>query len=180
MKLAGLGDSNTWGYPFGPHHSWLQGVANKLSCQVFNHGINGECVYDMRLRVPAVAQDQPDAIIIMGGTNDAFEGIALAELQREYRAIIDELTVLTSCRILIGLPIPLNHKVEELLAKEYREWMKSFALEQKIEVIDFYSALLDSSTGGIRSEYNLDGVHPNQQGFERMAEEAVNTLLRKI
>ncbi len=179
MKLAGLGDSNTWGYPFGPRHSWLHEVANKLSLQVFNHGINGECVHDMRVRVPEVAQDQPDAIIIMGGTNDAFEAIALTELQREFRAIVDELEALTSSRIFIGLPIPLNHPVEELLLKGYRDWMKSFALERKIEVIDFYHALLDSSTGGIRTEYNLDGVHPNQKGFERMAEEAVKSLSRK-
>lgn len=176
MKLAGLGDSNTWGYPLGPDHSWLQDVANELSCQALNHGVNGECFSDMIVRVPEVIKEQPDVIIITGGTNDAFEAISVGHMLRELRAIVDELKENTASRILIGLPIPLDYPAEELLIKQYREGMKIFAGERNIEVIDFYSALVDSVNGGIRAEYNLDGVHPNRKGFERMGKEAVKRI----
>lgn len=64
MKIAGLGDSNTWGFPFGPSYSWLYALGELLSCRVMNHGVNGECLADMRARVPEVIQDRPDLVIL--------------------------------------------------------------------------------------------------------------------
>lgn len=178
MKIAGLGDSNTWGFPFGPTYSWLYILGEKLSCKVMNHGVNGESVADMRARVPEVIRDQPDVVIITGGTNDAFEGIPVEQVGNELTDLIDQLQAKTSSTIILGLPIPLDYQAEELFLNQYRDWMRNFAAERQLPVIDFYSALLDQQKGGILAQYNADGVHPNREGFERMAMEAYS-LLRK-
>lgn len=176
MKIVGLGDSNTWGFPYGPDYSWLHALGMKLSCEVLNHGINGECLSDMRARIPQVLAAQPELVIVMGGTNDAFEGLSLHQVNNELTAIVDELTAKTASTILVGLPIPTDYQAEELLLQQYRAWMRSFATERGIAVIDFYSCLLDPQTGGIFAKYNMDGVHPNGEGFKRMAEEAYRVV----
>ena len=176
MKIVGLGDSNTWGYPFGPHYSWLHHVGNELSCQVINRGVNGECFPDMRWRLQEVINDQPDIVIVMGGVNDVFDWPTVQQVGEELTVIVDELQQKTSAQIIIGLPIPLGYPAEEMLLQECREWMRNFAKTRNLEVIDFYSALVDPKTGGILPDYNADEVHPNREGFMKMGELAVSRL----
>ncbi|MDH2328695.1 SGNH/GDSL hydrolase family protein [Cereibacter sp. SYSU M97828] len=91
--LAGLGDSITYGfiprnYPGYPGRlsSYLQRMGEKLgAAQILNHGISGSTLAYDAARNPmcrrlADLDNTADLIIVMGGTNDVRNGIALGQM----------------------------------------------------------------------------------------------------
>lgn len=81
---------------------------------------------------------------------------------------------------LIGLPIPCDDLEENRLLALYLEVMQTYAAENEIVVIDFYSAMVDESGVGIKAGFHVDGVHPNEAGYKVMAEVTIDVLRSKI
>lgn len=176
MKIVGLGDSITWGYPYGPTDSWLTIVGEKLGYQYVNMGINGETTEEMLLRVPQVMAERPDVVILLGGTNDAYQGIALQNIQQNVTAIFTQITEGEEHNtvLVLGLPTPVQEADAEAVLLAYRKWLKIFARENRLPIIDFYTALHNPQTGNLQGEYDTDGCHPSRIGHEKMAETAID------
>jgi hypothetical protein len=134
----------------------------------------GELVRGKKPRfVIDVAALGPDYVIISGGSNDAFHGVAAPEAAGNVAAMA---AAARSCGIrpVIGLPPPVDYPEETLLA-EYRSLLRAFAAESALPVIDFYAALV-APDGGLRPGLHTDGVHPNEDGYALMAAAAVAAL----
>ncbi len=91
-KIAGLGDSITYGfiprnYPGYPGriNSWLDYTASKMGAEPLNYGISGSTLAYHATRNPMSRRfssipDAADLVIVMGGTNDVRNGIALGAM----------------------------------------------------------------------------------------------------
>lgn len=178
LKVMAIGDSITYGFPYEPDCSWVKIASNKLKIPMVNEGINGETTSEMADRFPeALLREKPTHVIITGGTNDVFDQVPLAAMQRN---IIEmgEIALSYGVEVIIGLPIPINDFVMEDILSGFRNWLASYAQAQGWRVIDFYSALLDQKTGFMAEAYDIDGVHPNLKGYKRLAEVVDRELFR--
>ncbi|GAF24845.1 lysophospholipase l1 and related esterases [Moorella thermoacetica Y72] len=189
IDLVGLGDSLTWGYPFGPEASWLNLAAAETGLQVINRGISGETTGEMLARFDEdVVRPGPRAVTIMGGTNDAWAGLAAAEVESNIRTMIDKARR-AGIEVIICLPPPLCRtgsdipasfleKMAGLLA-DYRDACRHLASSRGLELLDFYIPLLDQDTGWGKREFFVDDAHPSIKGYQAMAAVAVD-LFRKL
>lgn len=177
MRVVGLGDSITDGYPYSHQDSWLHIVCERLGYEYWNMGINGDLTEGMLSRVPSVLTVNPDLVIVLGGTNDAFHHRPLETVKSNITRIVMELRgAVKSPIVILGLPIPINDEYEEELLSSYRNWMKEFASEHRITVIDFYAGMVDPKTGHILPNFDADGCHPNVEGYKEMAKIAEDVL----
>lgn len=176
IKLVGLGDSITYGYPYEPELSWFNMTANQLHIDYINRGINGDTTDGMVSRFDRdVICYNPSHLVIMGGTNDAYSEVPVEQVLYNISEMV--VTALKNGVIpIIGLPIPCNELAKEKLLKQYREQMRQYALDNNIEVIDFHKAMVDASGLEIKERMHYDGLHPNKAGYKVMAGVAVAKL----
>jgi lysophospholipase L1-like esterase len=55
-KIVCLGDSLTYGYPYGPEVSWVYYVNSRSPLELINAGINGNTMEDLERRYQADVQ----------------------------------------------------------------------------------------------------------------------------
>jgi len=176
MKIVAIGDSITEGYPFSNQESWVEHLVQELQCQVLNQGICGDFTSGILKRFQRDVLDHaPTHVIILGGANDAYEKIHIEIVSANFKAMED------SCRQneiipIFGLPTPSLLPEEEQFLIEYRNWLKSYAVEKGIILIDFYSPFLNRIRVGEGVKLFVDEVHPSIDGYALMGEVAVRSL----
>lgn len=175
-KIVAIGDSITYGYPYSPEQSWLYFAAKELDVEYVNNGINGDTTSGMLNRFDRdVCRYKPSHVIIMGGTNDAYEGIEVSQVVGNIKNMV-QLALEKQITPVIGLPIPCNEWSVEILLGEYRETIQDYAVNNDIIYIDFYTAMVDEDNAEIKSGLHCDGAHPSEAGYKTMAEVAVGVL----
>ncbi|MDD4802233.1 MAG: GDSL-type esterase/lipase family protein [Syntrophomonas sp.] len=168
IKVVCLGDSITWGFPYGPEYSWVKMLADVLKGEVINQGINGNTTSDMLARFNrAVINAKPTHVIIMGGANDVI-------CQESFEQIVFNIQSMTEkalengIKVIMGTPPPIDEPEPERRLKRIREWIINHARMKHLAIIDFAAAFFDSS-GNIRLEYLLaDGAHPSSKGYQAL------------
>ncbi len=185
------GDSLTEGMDIEVAYRWPSLLQNVLRTEVINTGIGGDTTAGLLSRFATdVIPQKPDAVILMGGTNDFWWDlpvkIVLANLfSMAYQAQFHGIAPL------FGLPIPVDNEravkqpysppeggYDQLLTKvkALGKKLKSTADENDIPVLDFYHIFIDDADQ-IRSSLFLDdGVHANRQGHRLMAELAMSQI----
>ncbi|HHV65004.1 MAG TPA: lysophospholipase [Peptococcaceae bacterium] len=178
MRVVALGDSITEGYLCYPQDSWVAIVANELQIEMYNLGICGDLTRDMRRRMRRqVLPLAPSHCIILGGANDAFCQVDLEDYSENIEIIV-EYCWRNDIIPVLGIPTPTMAYPEEFILQAYRDWLREYAEEKKITIIDFYAALVDATGMMARQEFFLDEVHPNVEGYRAMAEAAGKVLRR--
>ncbi|MGI9953251.1 SGNH/GDSL hydrolase family protein [Moorellaceae bacterium AZ2] len=183
VDIVGLGDSLTYGYPYGPEASWLHLVGRRTGLVVVNRGVNGETTGEMLARFREdVVQLEPRVVIIMGGTNDAWAGVAAFQVKENVRIMVEKAREAgispvialppPLCRADSGIPLSFLTEMASAL-KSYRECYQNLAAREGLGLLDFYTPLLDRETGWGRREYFVDDAHPNRRGYQVMAEAAL-------
>lgn len=176
ISIAAIGDSITYGFPYTPERSWFNLAAKQLNIEYVNRGINGDTTSGMLERFYRhVLQHKQSHVIIMGGTNDAYAGMAVDDVLSNMQTMV-ELAVDNNITPIIGLPIPCDDVDVERLLQQYREQMCQYAADNNIEVIHFHRAMVDDSSSKIKEELYYDGVHPNEDGYRVMAGIALEFL----
>jgi lysophospholipase L1-like esterase len=71
-------------------------------------------------------------------------------------------------KVILGTPTVIDEPEFERLTERIRYWIKSYARENNLPVIDFASAFFDEN-GQMRTDLLLaDGGHPTIQGYQAM------------
>lgn len=178
IKIVAIGDSITYGYPYEPALSWFDIVASQLNIGYINQGINGDTTDGMLSRFERnVLRYKPSHVIIMGGTNDAYAGIAVEDVTNNIRDMV-ELAVQNDIIPILGLPIPCNDFAEEQLLEQYREEILQIVKGNRIEIIDFHKDMAEENGKYIKSGLYCDDVHPNEVGYKVMAGVAAKALTK--
>lgn len=175
-RVIALGDSLTYGYPFGKALSWVHFTEQALGLPILNQGVNGDTFREMLQRLTRDVLDlMPDVCVVSGGANDVFQGMDDKLMQSNVAKIIERLAEAKILPVL-GLPAPVEDEVMEKELAKLRRWMKRAAKEQGLKVVDFYSACLDPKKKKPIPGYFEDGVHPSSKGYQAMSKEAIKIL----
>ncbi|MBS3887210.1 MAG: hypothetical protein KGZ41_06495 [Dethiobacter sp.] len=174
IKIYALGDSITYGFPYGPDHSWVRILAQKTGLAIINGGINGDTTTLMLHRLSQAFNHNPSHLLLLGGTNDAYWGQDLRTVTQNIREIC------LRCREqkiypLLATPIPVDEPQVEAVLGEYRAFIQETAKKEDIPLIPFHKAFL-AEDKRFKVELTVDGCHPNLDGYKAMAELAIKKL----
>lgn len=164
----------------GGYPSRLQGLLRteypSLSITVNNGGKGGEVTADGKARLPTVMRASNDLVVIMEGVNDLNAGYDFRSIQENLRTMVRTAknagkvvmlgTVLPVVTVVVdGLPYTKsdNQAIEELNRR-----LKIVAGEEQVILADFWASFKASSN--IDGLFSGDGLHPNANGYNRMAE----------
>jgi acyl-CoA thioesterase I len=180
IRVACVGDSITWGsgYP-----AYLQAILGK-NYTVENFGVSGSAVlwksdkpYVTQLAYWNAITYQPDIVVIMLGTNDASEKNApnINEFSDNYMRLIHQFQALRSApQVYLVDPPPILNNTLNLsdtnLIQEVIPRIEQVATKLNLPTINMHSTLLDYP------EYFGDGVHPNSDGGELIANTIGNVI----
>jgi acyl-CoA thioesterase-1 len=165
LLLLAFGDSLTHGYglPAGttfPEKLGLALEARGWKVRVINGGNSGETTAGGRARLDWALAEEPDAVILELGANDALRGLDPVASYANLEAMLGRLEVAEVPALLAGMRAPPN------LGAEYVEAFNAIypRLAAAHDVI-YYPFFLDGVAA--RPALNQhDGIHPNAQGVE--------------
>ena len=179
-----LGDSITYGSglsqemrPLACYPAQLQELLG-AKYRVMNYGVSGRTLTDVPERsyrdtgyLDMVKMQSPDILVVMLGTNDSKEDVWDAQrYQEEYVALVEELQAIESePDIYLMIPpeaFPYEDGVivyginNDIIHDEIRHIVRTVSEETGAGLIDLYAVTEN------HPEYFVDGVHPNEQGYE--------------
>jgi acyl-CoA thioesterase-1 len=109
-------------------------------------------------------------LIVSFGGNDGLRGLPVAQMKDNLSTIIDKARERNVVVILAGMEAPPNFGAE--YATGFRQAFRDVAMKKRVLFIPF---LLKDVAG--RSEMNQsDGIHPNQQGAQIVADTVWSVL----
>jgi len=160
-----------------------------------DRGISGQTTPQMLIRFrPDVIALQPKAVVILAGTNDlagntgpmTLESIednlvAMADLAKanSIRVVFASILPVSDYEQRDGKPIIRTTQRPPEKIKALNEWMKTYAANNKLTYLDYYSAMVDDK-GFLKDELSEDGLHPNAKGYEIMAPLAEAAIVRAL
>jgi acyl-CoA thioesterase I len=171
FKILVLGDSLTEGYGVEKEDAFPALLQARLreggrgeGIEVVNGGSSGSTSASGVRRLKWYARTQPDLVILALGSNDGLRGVKVEETRRNVEAAI------VFCKekgwkvALTGLEVPPNYGAR--YADEFRKVYPELAKKHDLHLHGF---LLEGVAG--EPAMNIaDGIHPNEKGHARIAE----------
>jgi lysophospholipase L1-like esterase len=182
-RVVFLGDSITRGWMvFHPEFFIGNGYIDR--------GISGQTTPQMLVRFRQdVIQLAPEAVHLMGGTNDIAENTGPFDFEATKNNLMSMVELARTHRIRIVLAaIPPAaafpwRSVPDAVAKirALNEWIRAYANQNSFGFAD-YTLLLDDGAGAMKPGLSYDGVHPTRAGYlamETAATTAINETLAR-
>lgn len=181
-----LGDSTTAGTPLfkSPVEAPPDGEGDERSqfaywlrqahpdWQVLNRGVNGERSDEIARRFDRdVLAHAPAVVVIIAGVNDVYQGRPAAQVIDELRAMYDR-AARASLPIVAGTIVPYNTATADQNARmrEINTWIAAEATRRAgLTCVDTRAATA-SATDPDRLAASPDDLHPDIEGYRRMAE----------
>lgn len=175
-RVIALGDSLTYGYPFGKAMSWVMYTEQAVGVPILNQGVNGDTFREMLQRLTRDVLDlRPEYCLISGGANDIYQGMSQQLMEANLKKILDRLKE-AKIKPVLGLPPPMEDGEMEKELGKFRRWLKKNAKDRSLKVMDFYGAFIDPKKKKPIPAFYEDGVHPSSKGYQAMAKEAIKVL----
>jgi lysophospholipase L1-like esterase len=157
---------------------------------LIDRGISGQTTPQMLLRFyQDVVALHPRVVHIMGGTNDIAGNTGPTDanaFKDNIRAMVELAQANGIQVVLASIPpasaftwAPALKPAGQVVA--LNTWLKGYAAERNAIYADYYSALVDPATSGMRKDTTSDGVHPATLGYATMrpiAERAIASAER--
>ena len=158
---AGLGLSETQSYP---HLLQKRIDADGFRYEVMNAGVSGDTSAGGLRRLDWVLQEDVRVLVVALGANDGLRGLSVSEMKHNLGQIIETARAKHVVVILAGMEAPPNYGAE--YASSFRQAYRELALQYRVPFIPF---LLDKVAGQAALN-QADGIHPNPQGAEIVAD----------
>lgn len=199
--LVCLGDSITQGEGDTDNLGWVgrlnRFLAQRHACHytVHNLGISGQILKELHHRYHTECLiRRPDIVLIAGGTNDCqrhddpqhplitspYQQFAVWRkwakdlLHARHRTFILGVTPAHA----LYMPYTFEGEPKTWILREdlqdYNARLQEFAQQHHIPFIDFWPSWHDLSL----TDYTVDGVHPNADGYEKMAHTIIDALIQ--
>ncbi len=173
-----LGDSLTAGYGVKEEFSYPSLLQNSLGKDytIINAGVSGNTSAGGLRRVNWYFNRKIDILILALGANDGLRGLPVEKTTENLQEIINfakeknpEIVIL-----LAGMKVPPNMGAE--YSEKFEKIFPDLAEKNKIFLIPF---LLEGVAGF--PEFNLpDGIHPNEKGQAKVADNILKILSEKL
>ena len=140
-------------------------------------GISGQTTPQMLVRFHQdVVALRPTVVVILAGTNDIAgnTGTATLEMIEDNLMAMTEIAAQHHIRVILSSVLPVFdypwkpglEPAPTIIA--LNAWMKRYASDAGAIYLDYHSAMADAR-GGLPTALSTDGVHPNDEGYRRMA-----------
>jgi len=176
--------------------AWARFFADEFPGKPYvGRGISGQTTPQMLIRFrPDVIALHPKVVVILAGTNDiagntgpmaleTIQGnlISMAELAKAnlIKVVFASILPISDYDQRDGKPIIRSTQRPPEKIKALNEWMKTYAANNKLTYLDYYSAMVDDK-GFLRDELSEDGLHPNAKGYEIMTPLAEAAIARAL
>lgn len=156
------------GYPFLHQNKWIGSNASGFEIVGYDAGISGHKIQDCIDDVDRVLRLQADACLLLIGTNDiSGSSTTIADMKTRYEALID--IIIDSGTNVWGLTVMPRNAVdgsadwttaERLVHLEFNDWLRSLdRVKSGFTLFDWYSVLVDHTTGDMITGFTSDSVH---------------------
>lgn len=161
--------SDTGGYP--PKLSDLLN-GNSRPAVVANFGLDSESTYEGSRRIESVLASFPaNLILIQEGTNDIIIGVSSFTSGYNLQNMITKAKNAGVTPLLATLPAVDRNGGMSLVPNEWNPMIRNLAASNDVVVVDIYAATLPAWDANFP-----DGVHPNDTGYQIMANTWFATL----
>lgn len=184
LRILALGDSLTAGFGLMAGQSYPSLVEAMLLDQGFdvsliNEGISGDTSFGAKMRLSYALARSPDLAVVELGLNDWFMGFEPSVTESALDAILRELARREIRTILAGMTAPPEMSFTPYSPQDFDALYSRLAQKHGVTLFpDFLQGVVGEPS------LTLDGVHPNTQGTQRIAErifpyvkQAVQTIL---
>ena len=191
-----MGDSTTAGTPGfqSPREAPPKGQGNVESQYAFwlmrshpewdviNQGINGERSDQIRARLDAdVLSLRPSAVIVIAGVNDVYQGLGAERVEGQLEAMYSRAAD-DGLALVAGTIVPFNTATADQNARmrEINGWIQAQARrDRRIVFVDTRAAVAAADEPD-RLAASPDGLHPDVDGYRRMADAIAPALQRAL
>ena len=177
-RIVAFGDSLTAGLGLLEQEAYPAHLQRRIDevgykFEVVNAGLSGDTSAGGLRRLDWALEGDVRVLIIAFGGNDGLRGLPVSQMKDNLSEIIDKARERNAVVILAGMEAPPNFGQE--YATAFRQAFRDVALSRRVLFMPF---LLKDVAG--KSELNQgDGIHPNQQGAQIIADN-VWTLLEPL
>jgi len=179
--IACFGDSLTAGFGVDEGQSYPDVLQRELDrrgyrYRVENLGESGDTTQDGLARLSAVAGGKPALVVLEFGANDGLRGQPLANTEANLARMIEALQQTGARVVLAGMTLPPNYGPEYI--RQFEALYGRMTAKYKLALIPF----LLVGVGGDPQLMQRDGLHPNVEGYRRVAgtvEKAIEPFLKK-
>jgi len=176
-KLLILGDSISAGFGIKESENWVQILENSvnssgLQLKIINSSISGDTTIGGLSRIENdLATHKPNYVLVELGGNDALRGYPIDKIKNNLSKIIDAIFQAEANPIIMQIRIPPNYGKNYVAA--FESIYSEIAVEKNIPKMTFLleKVALDKSL------MQLDGIHPNKQTQQIIAEQVKKELL---
>jgi acyl-CoA thioesterase-1 len=174
-KIVLLGDSLTAGLGLMETQAYPARLQQRIDVDGYNYevdnaGVSGDTSAGGLRRLDWALQGNVRLLILALGANDGLRGLSVDEMKNNLTQIIQRARDRNVMVILAGMEAPPNYGQE--YAASFRQAFRDVARQERVVFIPF---LLDKVAG--RPELNqADGIHPNVQGAQMVADTVWNVL----
>ena len=164
--ILAFGDSLTYGTGVGNGDDYPAILSRLTAREVINEGVPGEISAAGLARLPGLLdQYRPELLILIHGGNDMLRNIPAARTRANLEAMIELAHERDVAVIMLGVPKP------SLFLLSSADFYGDLADEEEVAIdLDVLPDILADN------DLKSDRIHPNEQGYRRMAE-AVHALL---
>jgi lysophospholipase L1-like esterase len=157
-----------------------------------NRGIGGQVLPQMLVRMyPDVIDLKPAVMVLLAGTNDIARnnGPSTLTMIEENTMAITELAKIHGIKVVLCSVTPIADYGRAKMSEgrppadilKVNAWMKDYASKVGAVYADYYTALVDDK-GMMKSGISMDGLHPNDQGYNLMVpvvQSAIDQAMKK-
>jgi len=140
--------------------------------RVHNCGVNGERTDQIAARFDRdVLQNQPAVVVIIAGVNDVYQNLAADLVTAQLAAMYDRAAA-ANIPVVAGTIVPYNTATPDQNARMHavNDWITAQrGVRSRFAVVDTRAAVADSADAD-RLAGSPDGLHPDIDGYRRMAE----------
>jgi lysophospholipase L1-like esterase len=176
LVVAALGDSITEGSPGLPGWDvWAACADPRL--RIHNCGIYGQRTDEIAARLEDCARGA-DILIVQGGINDIAQGRDVDAAAANLRVMVRRGKELEARVVLVDV-LPWNNgwPGAEPKIRRLNELLVGVAHDEGVPLLSFHDALEDPGRPGrMREEWTIEGDHPNEEGYRRLAEVVLGEL----
>lgn len=168
-RLLILGDSLSEGYGVAREASYASLLEKKIKAagkdwQVINASISGSTSASAVGRLKWQLKNKPDLLILALGANDGLRGTAVAETKKNLAQALELAKKEGLKTVLFGMRMPPNYG--EKYTKDFEKMYADLARTHNVRLVPFF---LDGVAGDPKMN-QADGIHPNEKGHQKLAD----------
>jgi acyl-CoA thioesterase-1 len=166
-----LGDSLSAGYGIRVEQGWVALLQSRLRAKGYGHRVvnassSGETTGGALARLPrALVTHRPAIVIVELGGNDGLRGLPVADIRRNFEAIVRSSQQAGAKVLLVGMRIPPNYG--PAYTRDFYGLYGDLARQYKLPSVPFLLA----NVAQHESLFQEDGIHPTAAAQPRLLDE---------